>query len=163
MRALLHFSLAAARTRYDSWPEVLLQAANAATGMPAIVNFTERKMLKRIFEIWDQAINTTTNPVQNPLKTVVLSQAKPNGLLWPHQGRSRPDAYRRRGQGVGRLLLLRQAAPPDTGSLQAEGQDPLVVGGAANLHRIHAAEHRPGRSSLNQPVPGDCGRRSNRQ
>jgi hypothetical protein len=88
--------------------ELLLQGANAATGMPAIVNFTERKMLKRILEIRDQAINTTTyivdmnghphkicdsigygfpystqftNPEQNPLKTVVLSQAEPNGLF----------------------------------------------------------------------------------
>jgi hypothetical protein len=88
--------------------EVLLRAANAATGMPAIVNFAERKMLKRIFEIRDQPINTTTyiidtnghphkicdsigygfpystqftNPLQNPLKTVVLSQAEPNGLF----------------------------------------------------------------------------------
>ena len=40
--------------------ELLLQGANAATGMPAIVNFAERKMLKRVFEIRDQAINTTT-------------------------------------------------------------------------------------------------------
>jgi hypothetical protein len=88
--------------------EILLRAANAATGMPAIVNFEERKMLKRILEIRDQAINTTTyivdmnghphkicdsigygfpystqftNPSQNPLKTVVLSQAEPNGLF----------------------------------------------------------------------------------
>jgi hypothetical protein len=87
--------------------EVLLQAATA-TGMPAIVNFAERKMLKRILEIRDQAINTTTyivdmnghphkicdsigygfpystqftNPSQNPLKDVVLSQAEPNGLF----------------------------------------------------------------------------------
>ena len=87
--------------------EVLLQAATA-TGMPAIVNFAERKMLKRILEIRDQAINTTTyivdmnghphkicdsigygfplstqftNPSQNPRETVVLSQAEPNGLF----------------------------------------------------------------------------------
>jgi hypothetical protein len=87
--------------------EVLLQAATA-TGMPAIVNFAERKMLKRILEIRDQAINTTTyivdmngrphkicdsigygfpystqftNPSQNPLKDVVISQAEPNGLF----------------------------------------------------------------------------------
>jgi hypothetical protein len=87
--------------------EVLLQAATA-TGMPAIVNFAERKMLKRILEIRDQAINTTTyivdmngrphkicdsigygfpystqftNPAQNPLKDVVISQAEPNGLF----------------------------------------------------------------------------------
>src|ERR1700722_6681554 len=88
--------------------EVILHAANAATGMPAIVNFEERKMLKRILEIRDHVINTTTyivdmngrphkiwdsigygfplstqftNPSQNPLKTVVLSQAEPNGLF----------------------------------------------------------------------------------
>jgi hypothetical protein len=87
--------------------ELLLQGANA-TGMPAIVNFTERKMLKRILEIRDQVINTTTyivdtnghphkicdsigygfpystqftNPAQNPSKTVVLAQAEPNGLF----------------------------------------------------------------------------------
>src|SRR6516162_4851880 len=81
--------------------EILLQAANAATGMPAIVNFTERKMMKRIFEIRDQVINTTTyivdmnghphkicdsigygfplstrftNPSQNPRTTVVLDR-----------------------------------------------------------------------------------------
>src|SRR3984957_3834877 len=89
--------------------EVLLRAANAATGMPAIVNFEERKMLKRILEVRDQAINTTiyivdmnghrnkicdsigygfpyptqfTKPSQNP-KTVVLSRAEPNGLFSP--------------------------------------------------------------------------------
>jgi hypothetical protein len=88
--------------------EALLRAADAAIGMPAIVNFTERKMLKRILEIRDQAINTTTyivdmnghphkicdsigygfpystqftNPSQNPSNTVVLSQAEPNGLF----------------------------------------------------------------------------------
>jgi hypothetical protein len=88
--------------------EALLQGANAATGMPAIVNFEERKMLKRILEIRDQAINTTTyivdmnghphkicdsvgygfpystqftNPSQNPSKDVVISQAEPNGLF----------------------------------------------------------------------------------
>ena len=88
--------------------EVLLRAANAATGMPAIVNFSERKMLKRIFEVRDQGISTTTyivdmnghphkicdsigygfpystqftNPEQNPQKNVVLSQAEPNGLF----------------------------------------------------------------------------------
>jgi hypothetical protein len=88
--------------------EALLRAADTAIGMPAIVNFEERKMLKRILGIRDQAINTTTyivdmnghlhkicdgigygfplstqftNPAQNPLKTVVLSQAEPNGLF----------------------------------------------------------------------------------
>jgi hypothetical protein len=90
--------------------EILLRAASAATGMPAIVNFEERKMLKRILEIRDQAISTTTyiidmnghphkicdsigygfpystqftNPSQNPIKNVVLSQAEPNGLFSP--------------------------------------------------------------------------------
>ena len=88
--------------------EVLLRAANEATGMPTIVNFAERKMLKRILEVRDQALNTTTyivdmnghphkicdsigygfpystqftNPSQNPVKNVVLSQAEPNGLF----------------------------------------------------------------------------------
>jgi hypothetical protein len=94
------------RLQHDQ-QEVLLRAADAI-GMPTIVNFEERKMLKRILEIRDQAINTTTyivdmnghphkicdsigygfpystqftNPEQNPLKTVVLSQAEPNGLF----------------------------------------------------------------------------------
>jgi hypothetical protein len=96
------------RLQHDQ-QEVLLRAADAI-GMPTIVNFEERKMLKRILEIRDQAINTTTyivdmnghphkicdsigygfpystqftNPEQNPLKTVVLSQAEPNGLFPP--------------------------------------------------------------------------------
>jgi hypothetical protein len=90
--------------------EALLRAADAAIGMPVLVNFEERKMLKRILEIRDQAINTTTyivdmnghphkicdsigygfpystqftNPLQKPLKTVVLSHAEPNGLFSP--------------------------------------------------------------------------------
>src|ERR1700722_17704182 len=88
--------------------EALLRAADTAIGMPAIVNFEERKMLKRILEIRDQGLNTTTynvdmnghphkicdsigygfplstqftNPAQNPRTTVVLSQAEPNGLF----------------------------------------------------------------------------------
>jgi hypothetical protein len=88
--------------------EALLRAADTAIGMPAIVNFEERKMLKRILEIRDQGVNTTTyivdmnghphkicdsigygfplstqftNPAQNPRTTVVLSQAEPNGLF----------------------------------------------------------------------------------
>jgi hypothetical protein len=92
--------------------EALLRSANAATGMPAIVNFEERKMLKRILEIRDQVINTTTyivdtnghphkicdsigygfpystqftNPSQNPAKNVVIAQAEPNGLFSPQE------------------------------------------------------------------------------
>jgi hypothetical protein len=88
--------------------EALLRAADAAIGMPVLVNFEERKMLKRILEIRDQVINTTTyivdmnghphkicdsigygfplstqftNPAQNPHATVVISQAEPNGLF----------------------------------------------------------------------------------
>jgi hypothetical protein len=89
--------------------EALLRAAIAATGgLPAIKNFEERKMMKRILEMRDQVTNTTTyivdmnghphkicdsigygfplstqftNPSQNPRTTVVLSQAEPNGLF----------------------------------------------------------------------------------
>ena len=88
--------------------EELLRAADVAIGMPVLVNFEERKMLKRILEIRDQVINTTTyivdmnshphkicdsigygfplstqftNPAQNPRATVVISQAEPNGLF----------------------------------------------------------------------------------
>jgi hypothetical protein len=88
--------------------EALLRAADAAIGMPVLVNFEERKMLKRILEIRDHVINTTTyivdmnghphkicdsigygfplstqftNPAQNPRATVVISQAEPNGLF----------------------------------------------------------------------------------
>ena len=108
---IVWFLFVANKSTYDQLQhdqqEVLLQAATA-TGMPAIVNFTERKMLKRILEIRDQAINTTTyivdmnghphkicdsvgygfpystqftNPSQNPSKDVVISQAEPNGLF----------------------------------------------------------------------------------
>jgi hypothetical protein len=108
---IVWFLFVANKSTYDQLQhdqqEVLLQAATA-TGMPAIVNFAERKMLKRILEIRDQAINTTTyivdmnghphkicdsvgygfpystqftNPSQNPSKDVVISQAEPNGLF----------------------------------------------------------------------------------
>jgi len=108
---IIWFLFVANKSTYDQLQhdqqEVLLQAATA-TGMPAIVNFAERKMLKRILEIRKQAINTTTyivdmnghphkicdsigygfpystqftNPAQNPRTTVVLSQAEPNGLF----------------------------------------------------------------------------------
>jgi hypothetical protein len=104
---LFAYSRSSDQQQHDQ-QELLLQTANAATGMPTIVNFAERKMMKQILEIRDQAINTTTyivdmnghphkicdsigygfplstqftNPAQNPLKTVVLSQAEPNGLF----------------------------------------------------------------------------------
>ncbi len=90
--------------------DVTLKAARAAMSLPAIVNFQERKMLKHILETRDRAVATTTyvvdlnghprkicgsvgyglsystqltNPSQNPSRTVVLSQAEPNGLFSP--------------------------------------------------------------------------------
>jgi hypothetical protein len=90
--------------------EGLLRHATADIGMPSIVNFHERKMLKQILEFRDRAINTTTyivdssgqphkicdsvgyglpysaqftNPSQSPLRNVVVGQAEPNGVFSP--------------------------------------------------------------------------------
>ena len=92
--------------------EQLSQQSNMAVGMPAIVNFQEKRMLKQIYELRDQAIVTTTyiidmngnlhkfcdsigygvpyateytNPMRasNESNNITLPQADPNGLFSP--------------------------------------------------------------------------------
>ena len=94
------------------------------------MNFEERKMLKRILEVRDQAINTTiyivdmnghrnkicdsigygfpyptqfTKPSQNP-KTVVLSRAEPNGLFSPPTSEGTGSVVSIRSAGICRSL-----------------------------------------------------------
>jgi hypothetical protein len=98
------------QTQHDQ-QEALLKEATAQTGMPAIKNFRERKILKEIIEMRDQALPTYlynefsgqliflgnsigygipyATQYTNPMKYVyngsgaTLPQADPNGLFSP--------------------------------------------------------------------------------
>lgn len=90
--------------------ENLNRESNRQVGMPAIVNFQEKRMLKNILELRDTEIKTTTytqdmngklhklcesvgygvpyatqytNPMRTEYQTLSLPQADPNGLFSP--------------------------------------------------------------------------------
>ena len=61
--------------------ETMLKEATAQTGMPAIVNFWERKQLKRIFELRDQSGYVTFTYLENMIPTVIPGRTSLGGKL----------------------------------------------------------------------------------
>jgi hypothetical protein len=61
--------------------EVLLQEASAQTGMPAIKNFRERKILKDILELRDQEGLVTYTYIENMNPTIIPGRTALGGKL----------------------------------------------------------------------------------
>lgn len=91
--------------------EQAMQEANRQIGMPAIVNFQERKLAKMIFELRDQADLITYTYLVNKMtgKLVFLGRSIGYGLPYSVQY-TNPETIERSGQGYG-YAILPQADP----------------------------------------------------
>lgn len=90
--------------------EKLLAEGTAQTGMPAIKNFRERKLLKQILELRDEAGLVTYTYVQSEMtgKLIFLCDSIGYGIPYATQYTS-PQKYEWKGQGA--IVNLPQADP----------------------------------------------------
>jgi hypothetical protein len=90
--------------------EKLLAEGTAQTGMPAIKNFRERKLMKQIMEMRDEAGLVTYTYVQSEMtgKLIFLCDSIGFGLPYATQYTS-PQKYEWKGQGA--IVALPQADP----------------------------------------------------
>lgn len=91
--------------------EVILQEATAATGMPAIKNFRERKLLKDILELRDQAGLTTYTYVWAEMKGSLVYLCDSIGYGIPYATEFTNPQKTVEGRTTGEFTAIPQADP----------------------------------------------------
>ena len=98
--------------RMNEQQEQLSAEAVSQVGMPALTSFQEKRMMKQIIELRDQAISTTTYTLDLNAKLHFFCDSVGYGLPGATQYTSpQKDTWRPTGGGNGHYVVLPQADP----------------------------------------------------